>query len=267
MLRADRGIADADHWQERRALTNAILTLFSTADSLLEATDVELERAVLLRVVEYCRDSMHPWTTRDNVSNELFERGAYEYDARNRNEVAKAVGRSWKRLEDGGLIEEPDPDNGKNGYRIPSKAGKEAADKVDFAAARIRGRFTREMFHHSLPDAAWQALRVGDHDTAVFEALKAVEIAIRKKGIGKNGIIDNDHGVELMRKAFDPDKGPLSDMNADRRRRVRRCELFTGAFGELRNPKAHNDPVIADPMVAVEEMMVASTLLRIVDSV
>jgi hypothetical protein len=51
-----------------------------------------------------------------------------------------------------------------------------------------------------------------------------------------------------------------------RTRRVRRCELFTGALGELRNPKAHQDPAITDPMVAVEEMMVASTLLRIVDS-
>lgn len=57
----------------------------------------------------------------------------------------------------------------------------------------------------------------------------------------------------------------LSDMGAPRSRRDWRCELFTGAFGELRNPKAHQDPTITDPPVAVEEMMVASTLPRIVD--
>jgi Protein of unknown function (Hypoth_ymh) len=68
-----------------------------------------------------------------------------------------------------------------------------------------------------------------------------------------------------MKNAFDSDKGPLSDMQAPRGRRSRRCELFTGAFGELRNPKAHSDPSITEPLVAVEEMMVASTLLRIVD--
>jgi hypothetical protein len=43
------------------------------------------------------------------------------------------------------------------------------------------------------------------------------------------------------------------------------CELFTGSLGDLRNPKAHHDPVVADPLVAVEEMMVASALLRILD--
>jgi hypothetical protein len=69
-----------------------------------------------------------------------------------------------------------------------------------------------------------------------------------------------------MRKAFDPDKGPLSDMKALRLRRARRCELFTGALGELPNPKAHHDPTITDPLVAVEEMMIASTLLRIVNN-
>jgi hypothetical protein len=49
-------------------------------------------------------------------------------------------------------------------------------------------------------------------------------------------------------------------------RRERRCELFTGAFGELRNPKAHGDPTIADPLVAVEELMSAGMLQRIVDA-
>lgn len=246
-------------------MTNSILTLFPTADQFLQALDVERERVVLLRVVEYCADSMHPWTTREVVSNELFDRNGYEYSVHHRNEVDKAVGRAWRELENNGLIEEPDADNGKNGYRMPSARGKAAATGIDFAAAKIRSRFTRDMFNPSLPDAAWNAFRAGDYDTAVFEALKAVEVAVRKKGLGKNKITSGDHGVELMKKAFDPASGPLSDLKADARRRARRCELFTGALGELRNPKAHNDPVITDAMVAVEEMMVASTLLRIVD--
>jgi hypothetical protein len=246
-------------------VTNSILTLFPTADRFLEALDVERERAVLLRVVEYCNDSMHPWTARDVVSNELFDRNGYEYSVRNRNEVDKAVGRAWKELENSGLIEEPDSDNGKNGFRMPSAKGKAVAAGIDFAAAKVRSRFTRDVFNSSLPDAAWNAFCAGDYDTAVFEALKAVEIAVRKKGLGKNKITSGDHGVALVKKAFDPAAGPLSDPKADPPRRARRCELFTGALGELRNPKAHNDPVITDPMVAVEEMMVASTLLRIVD--
>jgi len=45
-----------------------------------------------------------------------------------------------------------------------------------------------------------------------------------------------------MQKAFDPKSGPLTDMSArPPSRQNRRCELFTSAFGELRNPKAHGD--------------------------
>jgi hypothetical protein len=61
-----------------------------------------------------------------------------------------------------------------------------------------------------------------------------------------------------MKKAFDPNAGPLSDTRATRPRRARRCELFTGAIGDVRNP--------SDPLIAVEGMMVASAPLRIVDS-
>jgi hypothetical protein len=33
-----------------------------------------------------------------------------------------------------------------------------------------------------------------------------------------------------------------------------------------RNPKAHGDPTITDPLVAVEELMAAGMLQRIVDA-
>src|SRR5262249_54743820 len=116
-------------------------------------------------------------------------------------------------------------------------------------------------------DAAWNSFRSGDYDTAVFEAFKAVEAAILKKGVGKNGIVPGDHGVPLMRKAFDPKSGPLTDMSArPPSRKDRRGELFTGAFGELRNRKAHGDATITDPLIAVEEMMTAGALQRIVDN-
>jgi hypothetical protein len=62
-----------------------------------------------------------------------------------------------------------------------------------------------------------------------------------------------------MQKALDEKSGPLTDMSAPSRQN-RRCEVFTGTFGELRNPKAHGDPTITDPLVAVEEIMTAGTL-------
>jgi hypothetical protein len=45
-----------------------------------------------------------------------------------------------------------------------------------------------------------------------------------------------------------------------------RCELFTWVFSEIRNPKGHNDPTIAETLVVVEELMTAGFSRRIVDN-
>jgi hypothetical protein len=91
---------------------------------------------------------------------------------------------------------------------------------------------------------------------------KWVEIAVRRKG----GFADTDYGVKLMQKAFNPSNGPLRDKAALSGRREARLKLFEGALGELRNPKAHQDPKITDPLIAVEEMMTAGALQRIVET-
>lgn len=78
------------------------------------------------------------------------------------------------------------------------------------------------MFHAAVPDASWNAFSVGDYDTAVFEAFKSLEVAVRKKG----GSSNSDFGAALMKKAFDPDTGPLRDPAASRSRQKARCDLL-----------------------------------------
>ena len=221
----------------------------------------EVERILLRYIVEYCADGMHPTVTRDSISNGLFDTNGYPYSAKARADVARVIGRAWKALDDIGFIEEPDSYNGKNGFRVPSAKGKSAYAVADYVGARMRSKFTREMFHPALPDAAWNAFTVGDYDMAVFEAFRSLEVAVRTKG----GFASTDFGAALMKKAFAPDTGPLCDKAAPRHRQKARCELFTGAFGEIRNPKGHNDPTITDALVAAEELMSAGVLRRIVD--
>jgi hypothetical protein len=228
---------------------------------------IEIERAVLRVYQERSDDPLRRMTTAQSIAIGLFETGGYTtLDAEKRNEVDRRVGRASKALEDAELIQEPDTYNGKNDYRIISEKGRRVAGEIDFAAAMVRSRYSRTMFHSSLPDAAWNAFRSGDYDTGVYEAFKALESSIRKKGMGQNGIGATDHGVSLMHKAFDANSGPLTDKTASIGRKERRRELFSGAFGELRNPVAHGDPTITDPLVAVEEMIAAGMLQRIVDA-
>ncbi len=245
-----------------RPNNNAIIAQYPGPEQLLAAPASEVERILLRHIIEYCRDGMHPMITRDSISTGLFDANGYPYSAQARADVQRVVGRAWKALDDSGFIEEPDPDNGKNGYRVPSATGKEAFASTDYVGARMRSKFTREMFHPGLPDAAWNAFTVGDYDTAVFEAFKSVEVAVRTKG----GFTNTDFGAPLMKKAFDPNTGPLRDKTAPPARQKARCDLFTGAFGEIRNPKGHNDPTITDALVAAEELMAAGILRRIVDN-
>jgi hypothetical protein len=66
----------------------------------------------------------------------------------------------------------------------------------------------------------------GEFDVAAFQAMKAVEVSVR----AASGLGDNLIGVNLMREAFAPDAGPLTDVNAEGGERVGRMELFAGAI-------------------------------------
>jgi hypothetical protein len=162
-------------------MPNSIVSLFPTPAALLDATEIEVERAVLRVYQERADDQLRRMTTAQAIAIELFETGGYPYDAVKRSDIDRLIGRVSRKLEDAGLIEEPDYMNGKNGYRRITDEGRRTISKVDFVAAKVRSQFSREMFHPSLPDTAWNAFRSGDYDTAVFEAFKAVESAVRSR--------------------------------------------------------------------------------------
>src|SRR4029077_19973736 len=98
----------------------------------------------------------------------------------------------------------------------------------------------------------------GNFQQAITEAFRIIEVRVRDA----SGL--NTNGVPLMRKAFDEDSGPLKARSTDKAERQALAHLFAGGFGWVRNPAMHRDVTVND-MSAIEQLMLASLLLRIVD--
>jgi uncharacterized protein (TIGR02391 family) len=92
--------------------------------------------------------------------------------------------------------------------------------------------------------------------------MKAVEVAVRDAA----GLTAKDIGTALMRKAFDPESGALTDLNVEKAEREARSHLFTGAIGSYKNPHSHRNVALDDPDEAAEIIMLANHLLRIIDA-
>ncbi|MCP3460414.1 TIGR02391 family protein [Bradyrhizobium sp. CCGUVB23] len=97
--------------------------------------------------------------------------------------------------------------------------------------------------HPAIREDVWALYHRGKFDTDVFEAMKAVEVAVRyaAKRPAK------DVGTTLTRKAFDSHNGPFADMNADQAERDARAHLFSGAIGSYKKPHSHRNVVLDDP--------------------
>jgi uncharacterized protein (TIGR02391 family) len=101
----------------------------------------------------------------------------------------------------------------------------------------------------------------GDYDTDVFQAFKEVEISVR----GAAGLGNDRLGCTLMREAFTPKNGSLSDAQEVPGEQTALMELFAGAIGYFKDPGSHRE-VELTAIEAAAEIMLAGRLLRVVDN-
>jgi uncharacterized protein (TIGR02391 family) len=95
----------------------------------------------------------------------------------------------------------------------------------------------------------------------VFQAFKELEVKIRESAGGKL----KDYGVTLVRKAFHPQTGPLTDPQAPEGERDSLMQLVAGAIGSYKNPHSHRK-IKLSAEEAVEMFLLSSHIYKIVDA-
>jgi uncharacterized protein (TIGR02391 family) len=132
-------------------------------------------------------------------------------------------------------------------------------DVTTFAVSRL---LPKHLLHPQIAEVVWGAFMRGAFDVAVFQAMKGVEVSVRSAA----GLGDDVVGVKLMRQAFSPEDGYLTDMTAERGERVGRSYLFAGAIGSYSYPCSRRNVNFNTAHEALEIVLLANHLLRIVDA-
>ena len=134
----------------------------------------------------------------------------------------------------------------------------EQSFQIDMADVLTDDLLPKRLLHRVVSQKVLPIFMQGSYGLAVFEAFKQVEVAVREAG----GYAETDYGTKLMRMAFNPENGALTD-SQDTEKQAR-SDLFAGAIGAYKNPGSHRDVEITAEEAA-GLIVFASHLLRIVD--
>jgi len=194
----------------------------------------------------------------EDLLNPFFpaQGGGYPQSAQANIVLALAEALSWLKTQ--GIIvknpTQPAP------WYLLTRRGRTLKTRTDLEAFRKGRALPLDLLQQSLANKVHHLFLRGDHDTAVFQAFKEVEVAVRRAANYPDSLL----GRDLMQKAFKPVTGPLTDKALVSSEQESEMFLFSGAIGHAKNPTSHRD-VNLTQQDAARLIIFASHLIEIVE--
>jgi uncharacterized protein (TIGR02391 family) len=232
-----------------------IIDFLPDADSFLALGPEDLG-LILLRLIQNDRS---PMVAPSNLEMPLWNANHPGYPDSKKRLVSRAFAEAWQWLQNEGLLMlHPEQSAG---WFCLTRKGTKLRTGADVDAYRHGNMLPVSLLHSRLAEKVRPMFLRGDYEVAVLQAFIEVEVAVREaSGLPKEAI-----GKDLMLKAFNKDRGPLTDSDAVAGEREGIMFLFTGAIGHCKNPPSHRRIDIT-VVTAARLIVLASHLLSWVET-
>jgi uncharacterized protein (TIGR02391 family) len=215
---------------------------------------------IILRVLNARRERQHIGM---NFVGELAPGNRSGYPDERAEEIQHAVLEAWAWLQGEGLLAPTRHGFGaSSGWVFVTRRGQRIDSEESATDYSKASSLPWQLIHPKIATVSRAAFLRGDYQTAVFNAFKEVEVEVRAAG----GYLNTDYGTDLMRTAFHPQSGKLTDDTLPAAERQGLSDLAAGAIGSYKNPHSHRTVTLNNPTDAVEMIFIASHLLRIIDA-
>ena len=237
-----------------------ISQLIPDPNDLVAMEPEELAPLVLRDVLTHMRS--------DNGNARHIKRGNYftqestpanGYPDQQRQRVNEALMAAWMWLEREGFFL-PAPHAQDRDWVIVSERGKAMLNSEQSETYKYLRLLPRESLHPAISVSTFALFARGHYDTVVFEAFRAVEVAVREAG----GLPQDMVGVQLIEKPLSRNLA-LHALEQVKGEQEALCHFFAGAMGLFKNPTSHRANTVTTPEAAASLVMLADYLLKMVD--
>jgi uncharacterized protein (TIGR02391 family) len=232
-------------------MATTLISLFPDPEVLVQLSPEEIAWVILQIVKTWDSNQI-----RQNMNHHNFGSTEAAPYGQRRSEVMNVLSEGWAWLQRECLFV---PALGSFNNMMLSRKAMELQSKTQLETYR-RANLLAGMLHPSIERESKAAFLRGEYETAIFNAFKEVEVAVRQAG----AYSANDLGVALVNSAFQVKIGPLTDTTIPESEQQGLRSLFAGAIGYYKNPGSHRH-FPTNPVEVAETLFFASLLLRIVD--